>query len=154
MEASRTPGVVPGQGGGGTAGALAAPWVRGGVRAHLPRLRGRPLEGAHRYALRFAPPPPVRAFWSLTAYDSPGGHLVANAADRYTIGSRTAGLVHGADGSLTLHLSAERPADPADAANWLPVPAGRFRPVLRLHVPDQAVLDGNYVIPAIERLGT
>ncbi|MEU8705019.1 DUF1254 domain-containing protein [Streptomyces sp. NPDC048565] len=124
------------------------------VYAHTARdSGGRPLEGAHRYALRFAQPPPVRAFWSLTAYDSPGGHLVANAADRYTIGSRTAGLVHDADGALTLHLSAEPPADQADTANWLPVPAGRFRPVLRLHLPDQAVLDGSYVIPAIERLG-
>lgn len=80
------------------------------VFAHTSRdSRGRMLDGAHRYALRFAQPPPVRAFWSLTAYDSPGGHLVTNAADRYAIGDRTPGLVHGDDGSLTLHLSAERP---------------------------------------------
>ncbi|WP_329228367.1 DUF1254 domain-containing protein [Streptomyces sp. NBC_01460] len=114
--------------------------------------RGRPLTGAHRYVLRLAPPPPVRAFWSLTAYDSPGGHLVANEAARYAIGKRTPGLAHGADGSLTLHLSAERPEDPQEAANWLPVPAGAFRPVLRLHLPGQAVLDGEYVVPAVERL--
>ncbi|MFJ8868367.1 DUF1254 domain-containing protein [Streptomyces sp. NPDC102473] len=113
---------------------------------------GRPLTGAHRYVLRLAPPPPVRAFWSLTAYDSPGGHLVANEAARYAIGKRTPGLVHGADGSLTLHLSAERPEDPQEAANWLPVPAGAFRPVLRLHLPGQAVLDGEYVVPPVERL--
>lgn len=124
------------------------------VYAHTARdSRGRPLDGAHRYVLRLAPTPPVRSFWSLTVYDSPGGHLVAHAADRYAIGDRTPGLVRGADGSVTLYLSAERPAGPAGAANWLPVPAGRFRPVLRLHLPDQAVLDGGYVIPAIERLG-
>ncbi|MFD5140168.1 DUF1254 domain-containing protein [Streptomyces sp. NPDC058378] len=124
------------------------------VFAHTSRdSRGRMLDGAHRYALRFAQPPPVRAFWSLTTYDSPGGHLVPNAADRYAIGDRTPGLVHGDDGSLTLHLSAERPADSEGAANWLPLPPGAFRPVLRLHLPDQAVLDGSYVVPALERLG-
>ncbi|MEU5166528.1 DUF1254 domain-containing protein [Streptomyces mutomycini] len=124
------------------------------VHAHTSRdSRGRPLDGAHRYTLRLAQPPPVRAFWSLAAYDSPGGHLVANSADRYVIGGRTPGLVHGADGSLTLHLCAERPADPVEAANWLPVPAGGFLSVMRLHLPDQAVLDGSYVIPPVEPLG-
>ncbi|MEU1482666.1 DUF1254 domain-containing protein [Streptomyces sp. NPDC005752] len=124
------------------------------VYAHTSRdSRGRPLHGAHRYVLRLAQPPPVRAFWSLTAYDSPGGHLVVNAADRYVIGDRTPGLVHGPDGSLTLHLSAQRPADPVEAANWLPVPAGGFLPVMRLHLPDQSVLDGSYVIPPVDPLG-
>ncbi|WP_203185926.1 DUF1254 domain-containing protein [Streptomyces pratensis] len=120
--------------------------------AHTTRdSRGRPLDGAHDYVLRFRRPPPVRAFWSVTVYDSPGGHLVANEADRHAVGNRTPGLVHGADGSLTLRLSAKRPTGPAGEANWLPVPAGRFRPILRLHLPDQALLDGSYVIPAIER---
>ncbi|MDX3061385.1 MULTISPECIES: DUF1254 domain-containing protein [Streptomyces] len=114
--------------------------------------RGRPLDGAHRYVLRLAEPPPVRAFWSVTMYDTPGHHLVANPVDRYAIGDHTPGLVHDADGSLTLHLSADPPADPARAANWLPAPAGGFGPLMRLHLPEQAVLDGTYVIPAVERV--
>lgn len=123
------------------------------VHAHTSRdSRGRSLDGAHRYVLRLAQPPPVRAFWSVTAYDVPGGHLVAHGEDRHAVGDRTPGLVHGADGSLTLHLSAERPRDAAGAANWVPVPLGHFRPVMRLHLPDQAVLDGSFVIPPVERL--
>ncbi|MEU4260854.1 DUF1254 domain-containing protein [Streptomyces argenteolus] len=113
--------------------------------------RGRPLDGAHRYVLRLVPPP-VRAFWSVTVYDVPGHHLVANPADRYAVGDRTPGLVYAADGSLTLHLSVDPPADPARAANWLPVPDRGFGPVMRLYVPGQAVLDGTYVIPAVERV--
>ncbi|MEV0008431.1 DUF1254 domain-containing protein [Streptomyces sp. NPDC047973] len=112
---------------------------------------GQPLSGAHAYVLRLAPPPPVRAFWSLTVYDSPGGRLVPDAAGRFAVGSRTPGLAYGADGSLTLHLSVSPPGDPRAAANWLPVPPGAFRAVMRLHVPAQPVLDGSYVLPAFGR---
>ncbi|MFE7747541.1 DUF1254 domain-containing protein [Streptomyces sp. NPDC057428] len=123
------------------------------VQAHTSHdSRGRPLDGAHRYALRLVKPPPAGAFWSVTVYDSPGGHLVPNSEERYAVGSRTPGLVYGADGSLTLHMSAQRPTEAAGAANWLPVPAGAFRPVMRLHLPGQDVLDGSYVIPPVERL--
>ncbi|MFD9500630.1 DUF1254 domain-containing protein [Streptomyces sp. NPDC060035] len=114
--------------------------------------RGRQLSGAHSYALRLGRPPPVEAFWSVTMYDVPGHHLVENPEDRYAIGDRTPGVVYAADGSLTLYLSRQRPTDPGRAANWLPAPAGDFRPVMRLRTPDQAVLDGSYVIPAVERL--
>ncbi|MFB6422318.1 DUF1254 domain-containing protein [Streptomyces microflavus] len=114
---------------------------------------GRQLNGAHSYALRFPEPPPVESFWSVTMYDTPDYYLVDNPAGRYSIGDRTPGLVHADDGSLTLYLSRERPADPARAANWLPAPAGDFRPMLRLYTPGAAVLDGSYEIPAVERVG-
>ncbi|MEU3395938.1 DUF1254 domain-containing protein [Streptomyces filamentosus] len=83
---------------------------------------GRPLDGSPAYVLRFDQPPPVDAFWSLTMYETPDYHLVDNPADRYSIGDRTRGLVHGDDGSLTIHLQHDRPADPTEAANWLPTP--------------------------------
>jgi hypothetical protein len=48
---------------------------------------GQPLDGASRYALRFAPGglPPVNAFWSLTMYELPESLLVANPLDRYLV---------------------------------------------------------------------
>jgi hypothetical protein len=45
------------------------------------------------------------------------------------------------DGSLTIHLSAEPPADDAKA-NWLPAPADQFALCARTYVPTQALLDG------------
>jgi hypothetical protein len=114
--------------------------------------RGRQLNGAYDYVLRLAQPPPARAFWSVTMYRVPDCQLVDNPAGRYSLGDRTPGLVYAADGSLTLHLRPERPADPDEAANWLPTPAGDFRPVMRIYAPEKAALDGSYVIPAIERL--
>jgi hypothetical protein len=110
---------------------------------------GRQLTGERSYTLRFDVPPPVDAFWSVTMYALPEYYLVANPAERYSIGDRTPGLVRGEDGSLTLVLQRERPADRAEAANWLPTPAGDFRPIIRLYQPQAAVLDGTYRLPPI-----
>jgi hypothetical protein len=110
---------------------------------------GRQLTGTQTYTLSFDVPPPVDAFWSVTMYSLPDYFLVENPARRYSIGDRTPGLVHGPDGSLTLVLQHERPADDAEAANWLPTPAGDFRPVIRLYQPQAAVLDGSYRLPPI-----
>ncbi|GHH78593.1 hypothetical protein GCM10018781_54600 [Kitasatospora indigofera] len=110
---------------------------------------GRQLTGERSYTMRFDEPPPVDAFWSVTMYALPDYYLVANPAERYSIGDRTPGLVRGEDGSLTLVLQRERPADRAEAANWLPTPAGDFRPMIRLYQPQAAVLDGTYRLPPI-----
>ncbi|WP_374007940.1 DUF1254 domain-containing protein [Leifsonia sp. LS-T14] len=114
---------------------------------------GEQLTGDHVYRLRLSPTPPVGAFWSLTMYDLPQYYLVRNPIDRYSVGDRTRGLVYDDDGGLTITMSATRPTDEKAAANWLPAPAGAFRPILRLYAPGDDVLDGSYAIPAIERIG-
>lgn len=111
----------------------------------------RPLDGAHRYTLRFDARPPADAFWSVTMYALPEYYLVANPIKRYSIGDRSPGLVYGEDGSLTLAISRERPEDPDEAANWLPAPEGEFRPILRLYMPRAEAFDGTYRIPPIVR---
>jgi hypothetical protein len=113
---------------------------------------GEQLNGKHAYTLRFDASPPMAASWSLTMYDAPGHHLVPNPIDRHTISDRTPALLRGPDGSLTLAISRDRPADPALAANWLPAPDGDFRPVLRMYEPEQAVLEGVYQIPKIRKV--
>lgn len=112
---------------------------------------GHPLEGAQSYTLRFEKPPPVDAFWSVTMYGLPDRQLVANPIERCSIGDRTPGLSYDDDGSLTLLLQPQRPADDKTAANWLPTPEGRFRPILRMYTPHAAILDGTYELPPIRR---
>ncbi len=114
--------------------------------------RGEQLVGSRTYTLRLDPVPPVGAFWSLTMYSVPDFFLVSNPIDRYSIGDRTPDLVWNDDGGLVITISHHRPADPIAAANWLPAPAGEFRPVLRMYEPDAAVLDGTYLVPAITRV--
>ncbi|MGK4581522.1 DUF1254 domain-containing protein [Kitasatospora sp. HPMI-4] len=112
----------------------------------------RPLDAAERrYTLEFPAGqlPPARFFWSVTVYRLPDRLLVPNPAGRCSVGDRTPGLVHGQDGSLTLFLQHERPADPAQEANWLPAPAGPFTVVLRVYGPEPPVLDGRWQLPQL-----
>jgi hypothetical protein len=136
------------------AAARAGLWGNHGYEARYDLLwqdeHGDELDGAHAYELTLDPPPPVGAFWSLTMYDEPSYYLVANPIDRYSIGDRTPGLVAGAGGSVTIRMQAE---DPGDASvNWLPAPAGLFRPVLRAYQPTGATLDGSYHLPKVRKL--
>jgi len=116
---------------------------------------GEPLDGRHGYRLDFPAdnPPQVGAFWSLTMYDKQDCMLVPNAIGRYSLGDRSASLQRGADGGLTLWLSAQPPADPARHGNWLPAPPGPFYVALRLYVPQAAHLDKTYRYPVIQRTG-
>ena len=94
--------------------------------------------------------PPVNAFWSLTMYD-PDTYLAPNAIDRYAVGDRS-GLAYADDGSLTLHIQADRP-DASQEANWLPAPQkGDFKVALRLYSPKPEVAQGAWQPPPIERV--
>ncbi|MEW6270905.1 MAG: DUF1254 domain-containing protein [Thermodesulfobacteriota bacterium] len=112
---------------------------------------GEPLDGAHRYRVRFAPGelPPVNAFWSLTLYAA-DRFLFDNPQRRYAISDRSPDLVYGADGSLEVWVQAEPP--PGLEANWLPAPAGEFSLMLRLYLPTEEVTRGSWRPPTIERM--
>lgn len=110
------------------------------------------LDGSNRYELRLETPPPVGAFWSLTMYDLPNFYLVANPIDRYSIGDRTPGLEYGDDGSVTIYLQKDSPG-PDKESNWLPTPAGGFRPIMRMYEPHEEILDGSYQLPPITKVG-
>jgi hypothetical protein len=115
---------------------------------------GEQLTGTRRYTIRFDAMPPVEAFWSLTMYDMPDYYLVDNPINRYSIGDRTPGLHFAADGSLTVHMQHDAPDDPDARANWLPTPAGDFRPILRMYEPRTPIFDGRYQLPPIDRMET
>ena len=109
---------------------------------------GDQLDGRNRYTLTFDHDPPVDAFWSITMYDLPDFYLVTNPIGRYSIGDRTPGLRRCSDGSLTIVMQHEQPAE---TSNWLPAPAAPFRPLMRLYQPQPAILDGSYKIPPITK---
>ncbi len=114
--------------------------------------QGRALDGSHRYRLHFRAGalPPVKAFWSVTAYGT-DDFLIDNPLKRHALGSHDP-LVFNPDGSLDLWLQAS-PPDPAQQANWLPVVSGLpFLLNARLYWPEPAALKGDWGMPAVERL--
>ena len=116
---------------------------------------GRPLSGAHRYTLRFAPGqlPPVNAFWSLTMYRVPENLLVANPLDRYLLNSpMLPRFRRDGDGGLTLLLQKDSPG-PELEANWLPAPEGPFMVPMRMYWPRQEAIDGTWTEPPLQRVG-
>jgi hypothetical protein len=110
------------------------------------------LDGRTTYRITFPAGelPPVEAFWSLSVYGE-DMFFAEHPSGRYTIGDRTPGLTFGDDGSLEIVLSHDEPPTVADGrpVNWLPVPEGRFVLMLRLYLPGDAVLDGDYRYPPI-----
>jgi hypothetical protein len=112
-----------------------------------------PLAGTRNYEIRFPagdlPPHGSDGFWSITLYNA-AGFLVANPIDRYSIGDETPSLVRGADGSLTIVVSASRPGE--TGVNWLPAPDGAFSLVLRVYDPAPQVLDGSWSPPVIRAI--
>jgi hypothetical protein len=113
---------------------------------------GQPLDGANRYRLELSPTPPVGAFWSITMYDATDYFLVANPIDRFALGDRTAGIVYDPDGGITITIQHDEPTDPTARANWLPAPTGAFRPLMRMYVPSEDLLDGTYVLSPIQKV--
>ncbi|MFT3765736.1 MAG: DUF1254 domain-containing protein [Minicystis sp.] len=109
-----------------------------------------PLTGEKRYTMRFEEGglPPAEAFWSVTIYQSSNMGLVPNAIDRYSLGS-SSDLAKGADGSITFYFQQEAPTAPEEYQNWLPAPAGEFYLVLRVYIPEEVMLEGDYKVPEL-----
>ena len=108
---------------------------------------GHALSGAHDYVMHFPPGglPPNKAFWSITMGDA-GNHFVANPLNRYSVSDRT-GLAQNPDGSVDVYIQKAAPA--GHESNWLPAPSGNFILWLRVYIPGEAVLKGEYIVPPV-----
>ncbi len=121
------------------------------------RARASPLDGRHRYVLRFGPGelPQVSRFWSLTAYTPRSIELVRNRADEYAVAGYTPGARH----------RPRRQRDDPDVAQASgALPGGQLaagaegqvqRDVARVRTGgygEGTALDGSYVPPAIQRV--
>jgi hypothetical protein len=108
---------------------------------------GHALSGVRDYIMHFPPGglPPNKAFWSITMGDA-GNHFVANPLNRYSISDRT-GLPQNPDGSVDVYIQKAAPA--GHEPNWLPAPAGNFILWLRVYIPGEAILKGEYIVPPV-----
>jgi hypothetical protein len=73
-------------------------------------------------------------------------HFVANPINRYSVSNRS-GLVPNADGSVDIYIQNGAPA--GHESNWLPAPASNFILWLRVYIPGEAILHGEYTVPPV-----
>ena len=116
---------------------------------------GAELNGDNVYTLTFPkdalPSRFANYFWSVIAVDSARFRVLPNALNKYLINDAS-GLTYGEDGSLTLYFAAEKPSN-APQGNWLPTPRGsKYRLTFRYYGPIDAVANGTYFPPALERV--
>ncbi|WP_175940860.1 DUF1214 domain-containing protein [Caballeronia sp. BCC1704] len=111
---------------------------------------GHALNGANDYVLHFEPNqlPPVRGFWTLTAYTKDGA-LADAKVPRLSLSDRDR-LKKNRDGSIDVIVSSESPGK-ARASNWLPAPAGEFQLAMRLYAPKPQASDGTWAPPPVQR---
>lgn len=112
--------------------------------------QGQNLTGTHNYVIHFnkGQTPPAKAFWSITLYNNKS-YLAENPINRYSIASHTPGLKYNDDGSLDVYLQHDNPGKDKES-NWLPTPLGDFSLNMRLYIPEESVLTGQYQYPPIE----
>jgi len=85
---------------------------------------GEALTGARKYVLHFeADKLPAVSVFLEPGYVRRRHAFCRNDFGRYSIGSTTDGLKSNPDGSLTITIQKDRPAD---TSNWLPAPNGPF----------------------------
>ena len=113
--------------------------------------QGQQLDGHNLYAITFpkGQTPPVKGFWSMTLYNAE--HFYHdNPLKRYSLGTKNKNLKLNPDGSLTLYAGAKSPGGDKEN-NWLPAPEGTFSLYIRCYWPEQAVLEGTWMPPKIEK---
>ncbi|MDH4003079.1 MAG: DUF1214 domain-containing protein [Xanthomonadales bacterium] len=103
---------------------------------------GATLEGSKGEYVLVTEAPPVKAFWSITAYDSTTGRLHPNDDDRYHINNTTA--VRNKDGSYTFRFKVK--CEDGDV-NCLEVPAGPFDVAARYYLPQPQIMKGEWTMP-------
>jgi hypothetical protein len=113
---------------------------------------GTRLNGASRYVITFPKDqtPPVNGFWSLTLYNE--YHFFdPNDLKRYSLGTKNKDLKYNSDGSLTLYVQADPPAEP-QRTNWLPAPKDDFSLYVRAYWPKAPILDGSWTPPPVQKV--
>ena len=114
---------------------------------------GARLNGAKKYTVTYAKgqTPPVRGFWSLTLYNQ--NHFFSpNDIKRYSIGTKNKTLKYNQDGSLTIYIQADPPAE-SQRSNWLPAPKDAdFSLYVRAYWPQAPVTNGSWTPPAVQQV--
>jgi len=85
-------------------------------------------------------------YYHRAIYDLKARLLVDNPIDRYSIGDRSEGLKHDADGGLTIYVQKDSPGKDKES-DWPPAPDGPMSIISRMYGPEDRILQGQYNFP-------
>lgn len=91
--------------------------------------------------------PPVKGFWSLTAYDADG--FIQADPEHSHIGNATGmkAIEYEPDGTFSIYLS---PTNKDNRKNWLQVPDKEFSLLARFYLPDKDIINGDWFPPSVD----
>ena len=111
---------------------------------------GEPLDGANTYRLNVPANPPVKLYWSATAYDRET-HALIRDVKWPSRASNTPELQKNSDGSVDVYFGPKVPG--GKESNWVPTNAKRgFEVLFRLYGPEKDFFDKKWVLPDIEKI--
>ena len=114
---------------------------------------GARLNSANRYTVTFDKDgtPPVNGFWSLSIYNA-HHFFIANAINRFSVGTKNSDLKHAADGSLTIYVQATAPTAPVNGPTGCRRPRATSRSYVRAYWPKPEVTEGKWTPPPAIKL--
>ncbi|WP_213306642.1 DUF1254 domain-containing protein [Paraburkholderia sacchari] len=111
---------------------------------------GNKLVGDEAYRLHVPANPPIKLYWSATAYDG-STHALIRESRWSNRGSNTPGLQKNADGSVDIYFGPSAPA--GKEVNWIPTQPGKpFEVLFRFYGPEKPLFDKTWKLPDIEAM--
>jgi hypothetical protein len=99
---------------------------------------GKPMNARNDYVIHMSAKdlPPVKAFWSVTLYDTQNGFFIPNDRKKYSVGEN-AGMKLNQEGDIDIYIAAQKP-DGLPEENWLPInhKDEDIGAIMRIYVPD------------------
>ena len=109
------------------------------------------LSGGDTYRLHIPPNPPIKQFWSVTAYDEGTRQMVITEQGRPDLSSRKEDLVKNSDGSVDVYFGPKAPK--GMETNWVQtVPGEGWFTYFRFYAPTEAFFDKSWALPDFEKV--
>lgn len=111
---------------------------------------GQPFHGGSNYKLNVPANPPVKLYWSATAYDRVTHALIRNMS-RASRASNSTEVQKNADGSVDIYFGTKAPAGKEN--NWVPTDPNRdFEVMFRFYSPEKPLFDKTWKLNDIEKM--
>ncbi|MBL0302774.1 MAG: DUF1254 domain-containing protein [Cytophagaceae bacterium] len=93
--------------------------------------------------------PATKAFWTINILDN-NNLIYSNPKNKYGFNNKTKGIKLQKDGSLILFFQTTPPKN--QEPNWIPIPEGEFKVVVKVYNPGEDVVSGEWIPQTLEKI--